>query len=222
MLSRRLTVGVVAVAALLTSAGCGVLPTGDPDERRALEKPIEDVVIRPGVTAIQQAPVLACEANQGGLLQAIEMYEVINGELPADEAALIEAGLLREDLEDWDVVDGQIVSDNPECGPAATVTPTTIEIVTESEGATVDDLFALYDEEFIAQVGGADCARELAVIGVAGERYEAREGTAPLSLDDLRADFDEPVVLWTYDPALDELVPTDGSPCTLNALEPNE
>ena len=218
MLQRRLTVGAGIAAVLLATTACGVLPTGDP-ERDTLGKPIEDAVIRPGVTVLQEAPLIACEANRRALLTAIETYEMLNSELPADEAALVEAGFLREETADWDIVAGEIVAENPVCGPTTDEVPTTIEIVTESQEATVDDLFALYDDEFIAQVGGADCARELAVIGVAGERYERREGVPPLSIDDLRDDFDEPVVLWTYDPALDELVPTDGSPCTLGGLE---
>ncbi len=107
MLRRRLTLpGLVALAVVVPSA-CG-------DESGGA---IEDNVVRPGVTALQNAENVTCAVNRDALLDAIDLYEVLNaGESPADEAALVEAELLRAETSDWDIVDGELVAENPACG----------------------------------------------------------------------------------------------------------
>lgn len=215
MLPGRLTRTGLVTAALVVPLACGGADSGGGGA-------IEDNLIRPGITAINDARTLTCGTNERLLLDAIELYEVVNGDAPADEAALIDAGFLREATTDFDIVDGRLVPENPDCGTAAAPAPTDVDIVTDVGSIpTVDELFGLYDAEFIAQVGGPACARQLAVIAVAGLRYEDREGTAPLTFDDLQGDLDEPVTDWTYDAAADQLAPADGSPCTLGALEPD-
>lgn len=216
MLPGRLIRTGLVTAALLVPLACGGSDSGGGGA-------IEDNLIRPGVTAINEARTLTCGTNERLLLDAIDLYEVVNGDAPADEAALIEAGFLREATTDFDIVDGQLVPENPDCGDVSATPPATaVDIVTDVGSIpTVDELFDLYDAEFISQVGGPDCARQLAVIAVAGLRYEDREGTAPLTFDDLQGDLDEPVTDWTYDADADQLAPADGSPCTLGALEPD-
>jgi hypothetical protein len=214
VLQRRLTVIGLAALTSLVLAACG-------DGTPAGDRTLEDNLIRPGITAIESARGQTCEVNASSLRTAIEAFRLLEGGDPADEAALIEAGLLSVEATDWDVADGELVAVNPACESVAP--PSTIEIVTEtiddgrSVDVTTDDVFATFDEGFIAGVGGFDCARELAVIAAAGSNYESREGIGPPDLESIRDDFDEPVVLWIYDAAVDDLVPTDGSPCIRDA-----
>lgn len=77
---------------------------------------LRDNVIEPGVSAVDEAPVVACDAETAGLRTALDAYELLEGAPARDERALIDAGLLREPSELWDVVDGDIVAQHPDCG----------------------------------------------------------------------------------------------------------
>jgi hypothetical protein len=77
--------------------------------------PIEDNLIRPGITAMDQASVLACNADKAALTMALETYEIMQGDPAADQTALIEAGYLREPSTLYEVVDGQIQPIDPAC-----------------------------------------------------------------------------------------------------------
>ena len=106
MLPHRLSLAIVAVA--LASA-CS---SADGSDAGALR----ENVIEPGVSAVDDAPVVACDAETAGLRTALEAYELLEGAPAPDEQALTDAGLLREPSELWDVVDGEIVAQHPDCG----------------------------------------------------------------------------------------------------------
>ena len=76
---------------------------------------IEDNLIRPGITAMNQASDLACNADRAALTMALETFEIMQGDPATDQAALIEAGYLREPSTLHEVVDGQIQPTDPGC-----------------------------------------------------------------------------------------------------------
>ncbi len=110
MLSRRLIASVGA--ALLLTACAGV----DGTERGA----IRENVVEPGITAIEQAGSETCSMNASALRTAVDAYTLFEGDAPPDEQALVDAGFLRGLTDDWDVVDGVLVAENPACGSSAT------------------------------------------------------------------------------------------------------
>ena len=136
MLSRRLT-SVLAVCGALLLAACG---GGDE---------IEDAVVRPGITAMEDADSAACAANQTTLRVAIDAYTVLEGEPPPNEAALVEAQFLRAETTDWDVVDGEIVAENPACGDPAEVTPIDDIVTSTIASPTAEEFLASWSDEQI-------------------------------------------------------------------------
>ncbi len=76
---------------------------------------IEDNLIRPGITAMNQASDLACNADKAALTMALETYGIMEGAPAIDQTALIEAGYLREASTLYEVVDGQIQPIDPGC-----------------------------------------------------------------------------------------------------------
>lgn len=199
MLHRRL---ILLAAAVLTIAACS--------EGGA----IEDAVVRPGITAITQAaPEAACTANAATLRTAIDAYAVLEGEPPADEQALVDAGFLREATSDWDVADGELVAENPACGPTDVEPVATLDIMTDTEPLTADELYATFDPADIDAVGGEACARELASIIAAAESFLAERRAEPSGLDELVAAgyLDATPEMWQLVDA--ELQPVEGSGC---------
>lgn len=202
MLHHRLI--LLAVAALATAACSGGA--------------IEENVVRPGITAItEDAPDAACAVNAGVLRAAIESYTLLEGDPPRDEQALVDAGYLRETTTDWDVVDGELVAENPACGDVDTAPMTTLEIVTEAEPLEADDVYRTLDDAAIESLGGEACARELAAIIAAAETFLAERGAEPADIEELvtagyLAGTPE---RWQLVGA--ELLPVDGSGC--NVLE---
>ena len=204
MLRSRLSVAFGA--ALLLTACAGV----DGTERGA----IRENVVEPGITAIDDARQLACGADASALRTALESYELLEGDPAPDEAALVSEGYLRSETDSWDVVDGRIVASDPACGDAPATVPAA-EIVTDSEVEvlSVDELMATFSDDDIADVGGTDCARQLAVIFSGAARYVSETGTDPGSLDDL-ADggyLEEPITKWQV--VAETVQPVDGSGC---------
>jgi hypothetical protein len=203
VLSRRLNGALLGTLAATILVGCG-------------DKPIEDNLVRPGITAIDDARDEACGMNASAVRTAVEAYTMLEGDPPPDEQALVDEGYLRETTTDWDVVDGELVAENPACGPVGeTATPPTlVDIVTESIApATADEILAEFPDDLIDAVGGPECARELAVIGAAGEAFVARVGRDPVDLAELAGDLDPPVSRWMLDDQTGELVPTADSEC---------
>jgi len=200
VLQRRLIAALLV--ALATITGCG-------------DEPIEDNLVRPGITAIEEARSEACGMNASTLRTAIEAYSMLEGDPPPDEQALIDAGFLREATADWNVVDGELVAENPACGDvgAAPVPPTVVDIVTDTAAISAEELLADMTDEQVEQVGGADCARELAAIVAAGQRFFVEREEEPTGFEDLvdAGYLDGLPGLWAI--TEDRLVPVAGSGC---------
>ncbi len=189
-------------------------------------RPIENNVVRPGITAMEQASALACSSDADVLSKAIDIYTELEGDAPPDQAALVAAGYLRERSKLHDVVDGQIVPVAVDCGgtgapPATTpsgsapmTAPATDlgEIVTSTDPPlTAQAMLAQFTPDEIAEVGGQECAGELASIFVASQNYVAAQGQDPASLDDLAGYLDQTIDLWLVEN--DALVPAPNSGC---------
>lgn len=211
---RPISAGVALMALL---AACG----------GAAPRPIETLE-RTGVTAIEQSKALACNGDAEVLRQAIEVYSELEGHPPADEAALVAAQDLREESKLYDVVNGQIVPVAVDCGgtgaPASPATtpsgspPMTApatdlgDIVTSTEPPlTAEQMLAQFTPEEIAEVGGQECAGELASIFVASQNYVAEQGKDPESLDDLAGYLDQTIDLWVVQDGA--LAAVSGSGC---------
>lgn len=207
MLRGRLTASATVAALLLLPACAGA----DGTETGV----IRENVIEPGITAIDEAPVAACGSEASSFRTALEAYEVLQGEPAPDEQALIDAGLLRNESELWDIVDGELVAQDPACGDVPTTIPTA-EIVTDdgaSEAPTVDELLDALGADQIDAVGGPECARQLAVVFIGESAYRENEGIEPRTLDEIAAAgyFAEPVTMWMIEDG--QLRPTPGSTC---------
>jgi hypothetical protein len=202
VLQGRLTPALAVIGAALL-ASCG---GGDGGV-------IEQNVIRPGITAIDQAGDLQCSQDASALRTAIDAYEMLEGQPPINEQVLIDGQYLREPSDVWDVVDGELVATDPGCGGADTDIPET-EIVTSTEPPpSPEDVLVGFSAEQISAVGGLDCARELAEIFSAGERFIAASGAEPQDFQDFidAGVLDELPKLWTTNG--DALVPVEGSGC---------
>ena len=201
MLQGRLT--TFAAAATLLAAACS-----------GSGGAIEQNVVRPGITAIQEdAPAATCSVNASTVRSAVDSYTLLEGAPPVNEQVLVDEGYLRSLTTDWDVVDGEIVPENPACGPVPEATVATLDIVTETEPLDADEYYATLGPEQIDSVGGEACARELASIVAAAERYVVEQGAEPLAIGDLvdSGYLESTPELWMLDQ--DELVATDGSGC---------
>jgi hypothetical protein len=206
VLRRQLT-AVIAATALVATACAGA----DGTERGA----IRENVIEPGITAIDESQVAACGAEASSFRTALEAYDLLEGEPAPDEAAMIAAGLLRNESELWDVVDGRLVPQDPACGNVLTTVPTE-EIVTEpnaSGAAAVDEIMAAFTADDIAGYGGPECARQLAAVFAGADEYAKQEGKDPDTLADVDAAgyLAEPVTMWQVVDG--SLRPAPGSTC---------
>jgi hypothetical protein len=198
VLQRRLTGVLLATLVALTACG---------------DDTLEDNLVRPGITAMDEARTETCGLNASMLRTAAEAYTMLEGSPPPDEAALV-PDFLREETTDWDIVDGQLVAENPACGEAPDVTPID-EIVTSTlPNLTADEVLASFSAEQIEQIGGQACAAELAAIFAAGEQYVAEQAAEPQDLQDLvdAGYLTELPALWQADG--DALTPTEDSDCT--------
>jgi hypothetical protein len=208
---RALAAGIAAVIGL---AGCGG------------GGPIEENVVRPGITAIEQASAFACNSDAEVLRTAIEVYTELQGDPPVDEAALVAAGYVRQDSTLYDVVNGQVVPVAVDCGgtgaPARTPTgspPMTApaadlgEIVTSTEPSlTPQQMVAQFTPEEVAEVGGPECAGELASLFVAAQNYAAEQGKDPETIEALAGYLDQAIDMWVVEAG--NLGPAPGSTCT--------
>jgi len=104
---RLSSVAALSAVSVLLSACAGA----DGTERGA----IRENVIEPGITAIAQASALACSTDADVLRTALQTYEMFEGQPAPDEAALVEAEFLRAPSDLWDVVDGELVAQDPGC-----------------------------------------------------------------------------------------------------------
>lgn len=205
MLPGRLTL-LAAAAVLLTACA-----QADGTERGA----IRENVIEPGITAIQESEALACESEASSFRTVLDVYEVREGEPAPDEAALVEGDYVRSESELWDIVDGQLVPQHPDCGDVVTTVPAP-EIVTDvgsDVALTVDEVLSTFTDDDVASFGGPDCAQQLAVVFAGASEYTAAEGVEPDTMADIEAGgyFAEPVTMWEL--VDDTLRPTSESGC---------
>ena len=206
----RCCCAAVTVAAVL--AACG-------------GKPIEKLE-RTGITAMEQASALACSNDEQALDQAIQAYTQLEGSPPPDQAALVASRYLREPSQLHDVVDGQIVPIDPGCGGTGAVATTPSgsppmtapstdggQIVTSTEPPlTPEQMLAEFTPEEVAEVGGAECAGELASLFVAAQNYVAEQGKDPETIDDLTGHLDQTIDLLVVEDG--NLRPAPGLGCT--------
>lgn len=176
---------------------------------------IRENVIEPGLEAIDESKVQACELEASSFRTALEIYEISTGEPAPNEAALVEGGQLRQESELWDVVDGELVAEDPACGDVSATVPTA-EIVTDEDASgalAVEDVLTGFTDADIASMGGTGCARELAIIIAGASQYTEREGVGPDTLADLEAGghLVEPVSMWEV--VDDTLRPAADSSC---------
>ncbi len=106
MLQSKLTRSIASAAGVIFLAGC----TGDGGA-------IRDNVIEPGITALNESKVLACNGDAETLRVAMESYEILNSAPALDEATLVTSEFLREESELWNIVNGELVPQHPDCGP---------------------------------------------------------------------------------------------------------
>jgi hypothetical protein len=72
--------------------------------------------VAPGVPpVVAAATVAACTAEKATQQAAIDTYTAMQGSPPADEQALVDAGVIRELSKLWAVKDGVLVALNPGC-----------------------------------------------------------------------------------------------------------
>lgn len=207
MLQGRLKLTGLVLAATTLAAGCA---GADGTERGA----IRENVIEPGITAIDQSRVLACNRDLATLRTALDMYEVLEGAPAGDEAALVAGQFLRSESDLWDIDDGRLVPIDPACGATQADDPNAIEIVTSTEPPrSAQEVFADFTAQDIAAIGGEQCARQLAEIFSGVDRFVIEQGGQPDSLSELEAAgyLAEPVTMWEVTNA--GLIPAEDSDC---------
>ncbi len=219
MLQGRLST-TITTAALVFAAGCA---GADGTDRGA----IRENVIEPGITAIDDSSELACNADAAAVRTALDAYELLEGQPAPDEASLVVGEFLREESELWDVIDGELVPVDPACGevpadlPAADIVTSTeptgpaldADISAQLDAATPDDILATLTDDEIAEVGGRDCALEVAQVGIAFSRWQfENQATEMTSLTQIAdAGYIGSLELWTLNET--QLVPVDGTAC---------
>ncbi len=229
MLQGRLTSALIAGASVALLVSCA---GADGTDRGA----IRENVIEPGITAIDDSAVLACSADASALRTALQSYELLEGQPAPDEAALVTGEFIREQSERWDIIDGTLVPVDPVCGevpadvPAADIVTSTepldpaadADITEQLDAATPDGILATLTDDEIAEVGGRECALEVARVGIAFSRWQlesqATELTSMRQIVD--AGYLEPLELWTLNDT--QLIPVDGTDCVgpLDLLAP--
>lgn len=176
---------------------------------------LRENVIEPGLEAIDESKVQACELEASSFRTALEIYEITTGEPAPNEAALVEGGQLRQESELWDVVDGDLVAQSPDCGDVSATVPTA-DIVTDEDASgvlAVKDVLAGFTDDDVASMGGTDCAGELAIIIAGASQFTEREGVEPDTIAELETagDLVEPVSMWEV--IDDTLRPVSDSSC---------
>jgi hypothetical protein len=222
VLQGRLTkVAALAIAGIVALSACGV----DGTERDALR----ENVIEPGITALNQSEQLACDGDAATIRLAMDAYELFERQPAPDEQALIDGEFLGGESDRWDVVDGRLLAQDPDCGTVLPPEPLPLpEIVTESKPTGevvtennpigligVERLLAELTTDDVAELGGSECARQLAVFATGVERYRSESGLMPEAMTQLEEGdfFVEPITLWRFSETEEQLVPADGSPC---------
>jgi hypothetical protein len=134
---------------------------------------------------------------------AIEAFFADEGRVPDAELELVDTGMLLAESGSYDLVDGEIVR--------IVGAPCDYEPIRTGQPLTTDRVFATWPDSLVDQVGGPDCALELAAITAAGQNFINREHREPETLAELDGDLDRSIVRWEWSD--DRLLPVDGSGC---------
>jgi hypothetical protein len=221
VLQGRLSAAVPVAAGLLAGAvlvGCSGDDAAD-DTIPSIE--LTRVTAAPGDDAEGQ---VACALDASQLRNALEAFRIDQGRAAPDEAALVDGGYLIVASSLWDVVDGRLVAEDPACD-GVPADPPAAEIVTggsdtdrdelgeQLASITPDDVLAGLTTAEIDAVGGPECAREVAQVTIAYQRW--RYDHADTDPETMRRLADEgyvgPLELWEVGDTA--LVAADGSPC---------
>jgi hypothetical protein len=154
-------------------------------------------------------PPIECEQDRRTVEVAIEAYYANYAEYPESMDVLV-GDYLRRSLDSYSVLaDGQIERrhDMP-CTLTARVDDTSADVP-----QTLGEALALMGEDFIAEVGGIECATELAEISLAAQRFVDRSGTEPVQLSDVSDDLERPITRWQWDTNRETIIPVEGSGC---------
>ena len=150
-----------------------------------------------------------CDQDRRLLEVAIEAYFAQNGEVPTAMDDLV-GDYLREPVDSYALMPGGKLE-------RQTGVPCRTGNVTSDEPAaieTVEDALALLGgDEFVAVVGGMECATEIALIVLAAQAYTEVNGTEPAELADLDDFLESPITGWVWQLESEILVPTPGSGC---------
>ena len=149
-----------------------------------------------------------CDQDRRLLEVAIEAYFAQTGEEPTAMNDLVD--YLREPVDSYSLTPGGELE-------RRTGVPCRTESVTSDEPAaieTVDDALAfLGGDQFVAEVGGIECANEIAVIVLAAQAYTEVNGTEPAELADLDGFLESTITRWVWQPESETVVPAPGSGC---------
>jgi hypothetical protein len=212
----RVALAVLAGATLLVAA-CGSADTdsgasGTQSTAPATASPPTAPTAPTAPTTVASTTIAVadreCPTERKTVEVATEAFYAQYGRFPESEDELVEVEFLREAT--------GIYSVDADTGEVTRVpdVPCLDERETDaSEAVSADEIYTRLTDDEIEAVGGPECAREIAMIIAAGERFVDREGRDPESLDDLDADLDGEPTLWTFDVEADSIVPAEGSPC---------
>jgi hypothetical protein len=100
----------------------------------------------------------------------------------------------------------------PESAPMTAPSTDLGEIVTSSEPPlTPEQMLSEFTPEEVAEVGGPECAGELASLFVAAQNFVAEQGKDPETIEELAGYLDQPIELWVVQAG--SLAAAPGSGC---------
>lgn len=176
----RTLIASVATLGFGALAGCGS------------NSPVE-VIVKPGITAIDQGNVLACSSDLDNLRLAIDAYTTLNAGPPTAESDLV-PDWLRSESEHYDLVDGQLVPAPGSGCPAP----------------TAGDSAAAVASTVPVDIG--ECQKQHKVLEVAIAAYFTSTGSAAASEADLLPEYLQTEIAG-YDVVDGTIVPAPTSPC---------
>ena len=149
-----------------------------------------------------------CDLDRKLLEVAVEAYFAQNGAVPTTMNDLVD--YLREPIDSFSVMPGGELE-------RRTGVPCRTESVTSDEPTAIetvaDALTFLGGDQFVAEVGGIECASEIAVILLGAQAYTEVTGTEPTELADLDDFLERTITRWIWQPESEIVVPAPGSGC---------
>lgn len=120
-----------------------------------------EVIVKPGITAIDQSSALACDSDRLTLQTAIDNFTLLNVDPPAAESDLV-PDWLRSESQLFDLVDGQVIPAAGSGCAAGTADPEVAAPATTAEDA----------------MGVRQCSSRVKTLQIAIEAYYAMHGTS--------------------------------------------